>query len=266
MGVAAAFLRRDMRLMRSYRLQLCTQLFGVLLTLVTYYFLARLVPGRQSSLQPYSTDYFTFVMIGTGAATFFTVGLGSFGEALEREQTSGTLEALLVTPVDARGLLLAGALWPVCFAAITLAVYITLGVVVFGGHIDAGHLLLVVAMLALSLAAFSTLGLVAAATLIEVKRGAVVVGLTGAVFGLLGGVLYPVSVLPGWLGFLAHLLPVTYGLDGVRQALSGAPDLGRLGQDVLALVGFIVVLAPAALFMVTWSLRRARRDGSLAQY
>jgi len=265
-SVATAFIRRDLRIQRSYRLQFGIQLVSVLMTLCTYAFLARLLPGRQAALRDYDTDYFSFVLIGTGATTFFTVGLGAFSEALGREQSAGTLEALLVTPNDARWLLVAGSLWPVCFAALNLVVYIALGVVLFGGHLAGGNLLLVALMLVLSLSAFSALGLLAAATLIQVKRGSIVVGLTGAAFGLLGGVLYPITVLPSWIQVIAHLLPVTYGLDGVRQSLAAHVDVARVALDALALVGFIAALGPAALLVFQWSLGRARRDGSLSQY
>lgn len=266
MKIATAFLLRDVRLQRSYRLQFGVQLLSVLLSLTTYAFLAHLVPSRQRALQAYDTDYFTFVLIGTGAATFFTVGLGSFSESLGREQTSGTLEALLVTPNHARTLLLGGAVWPVLFAATNLVIYLVIGVIIFGGRLAPGNLLLAVVTLALSLAAFSSLGLVAAATLIQVKRASVVVVMTGAMFSLLGGVLYPVSVLPAPVQAVAHLLPVTYGLEGLRQSLAVAPNLGVIGRDCVALIAFTLVLAPAAVGLINWSLRQARREGSLAHY
>jgi ABC-2 type transport system permease protein len=266
MTVFPAFVRRDFLLARSYRLQFVLQLGGMFLTLMSFLFLARIVPGSQASLRPYGGDYFTFVLIGTGVASFFITGLTSFADAVGREQATGTLEALLVTPNDSRLLLAGGALWPFYFSAGQVAIYLTAGVILFGAHLSPSNLLLVAAMMAVSVLAFSALGLLAAAVLVQTKRGVLLVGMFGATFAMLGGVLYPVSVLPGWLQLIARLLPMTYGLDGVRLSLLPAPNLTQIALDALALVGFAVVLLPTALLLFGWSIDRARKQGSLGHY
>jgi ABC-2 type transport system permease protein len=266
MSLPAAFLRRDFRLQRSYRLQFLAQLLGPLLSLVSFVFLARLVPNGQTSLRPYGSDYFTFVLVGSGIAAFFSTGLVSFSDTLGREQATGTLEALLVTPNDPRMLLAAGALWPFCFSAVQLAVYFLAGLTVLGARISLGNLALVAVILALSLIAFSGLGLLAAAVLIQTKRAVIMVGMVGAAFAILGGVMYPVSVLPHWLQGLAHLLPITYGLDAVRLSLMASPNLATIARDSLALIGFSIILLPGSLVLFGWSVDRARREGTLAHY
>jgi ABC-2 type transport system permease protein len=266
MSVLLALLSRDFLLARSYRLQFVLQLGGVFLTLVSFLFLARIVPGSQASLRPYGGDYFTFVLIGTGVATFFITGLTSFADALGREQATGTLEALLVTPNDSRILLAGGALWPFCFSAAQLVIYLAAGIILFGAHLSLSNLLLVAAMMIVSLLAFAALGLLAAAVLVQTKRGVLLIGMFGATFAMLGGVLYPVSVLPEGLRLIARLLPMTYGLDGVRLSLLPDPNLTRIAQDALALVGFTIVLLPTALLIFGWSINQARKHGSLGHY
>ena len=266
MRLVRAFLTRDFRVLRSYRLAFLVQLAGFLVIVPSLAFLARLVPGNQASLQPYGGDYFTFVLIGSGVLTFFTVALTSFADTFGLEQTTGTLEALLVTPNDPRVLLVGGALYPFIFSAVELALFLVAGVAVFGARIAPGNLLLVCGALLLSLLAFSALGLLAAALLIQTKRAALVVGMAAGLFGILGGVMYPVSVLPGWLSGLAQLLPITYGIDAIRLSLLPSPDLGRIGKDLLTLGAFAAVLLPAALLLFGWSVDRARRQGSIGHY
>jgi ABC-2 type transport system permease protein len=266
MSVVGAFILRDLRNLRTYRLQLLGQAAGMLFAIMSIVFLSRIVPGRQVALKPFGSDYFTFVLIGTGAATFFQTGLGTFSDSLGREQAQGTLEALLVTPNDSRLLLLAGAAWPFLFAALTLAFYLAAGALFFGAHVPLVRVPLLVVILVLSLAAFSALGVLAAAVLIQTKRGTIVLGLVAGTFALFGGVFYPISVLPGWLRWVGHALPITYGIDGSRRALVTPVDVGAVISDVVALVTFTAVVLPAALVIVNWSLDKARRDGSLSQY
>lgn len=261
-----AFLRRDLRIQVSYRAQFLSQFLSLGMALATYVFLSSVVPGHQRVLRAYGYDYFTFVLIGSAASTFFVVGLHSFAGSLSREQATGTLEALLVTPHDARVLLVAGASWSFAFAAVQTCVYLTVGTLFLHARIAPSNLALVCVLAILCLASFSGLGLLATATLIQTKRGGTAIGLAGAVFGVLGGVLYPISVLPGWLQLVAHGLPISYGIDAVRRAALPSPDLGAIGADAAALALFTVVLLPTAYLVAGWSVNRARRSGSLAHY
>jgi ABC-2 type transport system permease protein len=121
-------------------------------------------------------------------------------------------------------------------------------------------------MLFLTLAAFSAVGLAAASVMVLAKRTGVLIGLVGSAFALLGGVLYPISVLPRPLELLAEALPMVHGLDGVRLALVSHPDLGAIGRDALILVAFAATLVPISLESFRLAIRRARRTGSLSHY
>jgi ABC-2 type transport system permease protein len=54
--------------------------------------------------------------------------------------------------------------------------------------------------------------------------------------GLVRGVMYAISVLPGPLRFLARLIPVTYSLEGMRAALLGGAGWRELWPSIAALL------------------------------
>ena len=66
---------------------------------------------------------------------------------------------------------------------------------------------------------------------------------------LLAGIIWPVNSLPGILQPIARLLPMTYGIEGLREILVKGADLTSrtLQVDVLVLAGMAVVLAGAAM-------------------
>jgi ABC-2 type transport system permease protein len=266
MSLAGAFVVRDFRLERSYRLAFLTSLGGAFTTLLSAGFLSRIVPGHQASLRPYGSDYFTFVLVGTAALNYFSVALGSFAASLSQEQQQGTLEALLVTPTDERLVLLYGAAWPFLFSTVQLLLYIVVGGVLFHAKVAADHLLLASGMMLLTLVAFGAVGLLAASVIVLAKRVGVLLTLVGSAFALLGGVLYPISVLPRPLQLLAEMLPMMHGLDGVRRALVPSPDFGAIARDAIILGAFSAVLVPAALQTFRLAVRRGRRTGSLSHY
>ncbi len=77
---------------------------------------------------------------------------------------------------------------------------------------------------------------------------------------LLCGIYYPVSMLPGPLGVLAAVIPLTYFLEAFR-ADYGFPSLFRAPW----LVGYVLAGAylVAAYLAFSWAIARARRTGML---
>jgi ABC-type multidrug transport system permease subunit len=95
------------------------------------------------------------------------------------------------------------------------------------------------------------------------KKGDVLASISIFVLGLVGGALFSISVLPGWLQPVAEVVPTRFALDGLRSALYRGTDWGG---DVLILVLFAAITFPLAVWIFDRSLRFAERTGSLAQY
>ena len=90
---------------------------------------------------------------------------------------------------------------------------------------------------------FAGLGVAVAAFTMAFKRGTALVGLITGALALLGGVWFPVTLLPGVVRWVAQLLPFTWGVAALRDCLlSGHVDLLRLTG---LLVSGLVVLAAA---------------------
>lgn len=265
--VAAAFLRRDWQIEKSYRLSFGFQLLGMLMQLGVFYYLSGLLPSTTSQfLAPYGGSYFPFVLLGLAFQGYLGTGLASFASNLRQAQTSGTLEAMLATPTDLSTLILCSALWNYLFTTFRVVLYLTLGWLFIGGapppvawH-SAGLVLL------LSVIVFSSLGIGAASFIMVLKRGDPVTGVLSAVATFLGGVYFPVQLLPSWLGQIAQWLPLTFALEALRQAVLQGAGLHALAKPLMQLSGYAVVCLPLGLVCFRWAVERARRDGSLTHF
>jgi ABC-2 type transport system permease protein len=147
-----------------------------------------------------------------------------------------------------------------------VAVYLLLGVLVFGFSLSQANFATALVVLLLSIASFSGIGILSAALVLIVKKGDPVAWVFGSVSGLLAGVYYPVSVLPDWLEPLSRFLPLTYALDGMRMAMLKGSSLYEVRVDLLALLAFTAVLTPLAFLAFRKALKRAKMEGSLIQY
>jgi ABC-2 type transport system permease protein len=264
----AAFLVRDMMFETTYKLQSVFRLLTVVFSLLSFRFLSRLVGGEATArhLDPYGGDYFTFVVVGIAFNGFFNAGIVSYTRDIRQQLTVGVLEAMAAAPIRSVSLLLYSLLWPMGWELVKALASVLLAGVFFGAQVGLARIPLLLATLALCLLVFGSLGIVAASLIVYFKRGDPIAWMLSSASSLVGGVLFPISILPGWLQLVARLTPVTYALDALRASLTPAADLASLGHNLLALGVFAVLLVPAAWLSSDVVFERARVHGNLGQY
>jgi len=261
------FLGRDFRMEVSYRLSFLLQLLGILFSSASFYFVAQLLgESAAPQLSRYGGDYFSFVLIGIAFVGYQGVALYTFSRVIRSAQTQGTLEALLVTPTPLPTILLSSSLWSFIFASLRVVTYLLVGALVFSADLGQANVVAGLVVLLLTIATLSGIGILSASFIMVFKRGSPVNFVIGSLSSLLGGVYYPVEVLPGWLQTLARFFPLTYSLEAMRRALLAGESLAALAREVTILTAFAVALLPLGLIAFRLAVRQAKRDGSLAHF
>jgi ABC-2 type transport system permease protein len=116
------------------------------------------------------------------------------------------------------------------------------------------------------------IGIAAVGIIMKVKEGDPILWAFSWFTQLLCGVLYPLSILPGWLNAVALAMPLTYSLDGLRRCLipvngeSATILTPQVFMDAVSLSVFIAVALPVSLRIFRWGYNVARRDGTLHSY
>lgn len=264
---AQAFVKKDILIQMSYKLSFFLQFSGIFFSVLTFYFIAKMIGDAAIPyLEPYGGDYFSFVLIGIAFESYLWTGLRSFSESVRMEQMMGTLEAMLVAPTKVDTIVIFSSFWNYIFATVRVLIFLLLGVFLFGVNMGNANLFAATILLILTTICFSSLGIISASFIMVFKKGDPMNWVFGSVSALLGGVLYPITVLPGWLQIFSYLLPITYSLRGMRHALLQGYPLGTLSWDILALAVFSAVLLPLGLLCFRYAVRRAKMEGSLTKY
>jgi len=262
-----AFVRRDVLEMASYRTNFVFSMVGILFSSLTFFFLSRLVDAhRVPELAPYGGQYFPFVLVGMAFYQFLGTGIGALSDSLRRAQTTGTLEALLVTPTPLPVVILSSTIFPFLFSALRVFVFLAVGVVVFGVDLSHANIAAALFVLALSTVSFTAIGMLSASWIMIFKGGSPTGFVFGGISAMLGGVLFPPTVLYPWMRPLSAALPITYALEAMRRAVLLGDGLPQLGAPIAALLVFTAVLLPAGVAAFSLAVRRAKRTGSLVQY
>ena len=262
-----AFMVKDFLVDVSYRLAFAGQVVFLFFMVSAFYFFARLFQGHDiESLAPYGGEFFPFVLVGLALSLYLGVAISSFANTIRNAQVLGTLEALLVTPTPAGQIIVLSTIY--AFLATSLRVVITLGigVALFGVRFDQANFPAALLVLLLTITSFSFLGILSAAMVLAFKRADPTSWLVQGLSYLLGGVYYPVSVLPEWCQVLADLLPITHALEAMRLLLLTGASLGEVQRPILALLIFSAVAGPVSVGVFWLALRRVKKEGSLSQF
>jgi ABC-2 type transport system permease protein len=262
-----AFVIRDFKIETSYRLFFILRFVRIFIGILTFYFISRLFKNIGSVyLKDYGGEYFPFVLLGLAFSEYLNVSLRTFSENIRHEQLTGTLEAILATPTSLATFVIGSSLWNFIFATINVGFYIFCAVLFFGLNLSQLNLMSAIIMLILTLISFSSLGIISAGFILVLKRGDPLSWFLGMSFGFLGGVYFPVEILPPFLKVFSYLLPVTYSLRGIRLAFLKGYNLNLLRTEIGVLFLFSIFLFPLGIWIFKLALKKAKLDGSLTHY
>jgi ABC-2 type transport system permease protein len=256
---------RDAKLAISYPLWFALQWIGIAASATGLFFISKIIPPSHSfGFDGSATSYFAFALVNVAFLAFQTAALASFDNAIRDDQVRGTLETTFATPTSVHLIVLGSSLWAFTIATLNVLCYLAIGTVL-GLRLDHLNVPATLALVLLTVTATVPVGLLSASGVMVFKQGAPVQFLYTLTASLIAGVMFPVSVLPGWLQNCSWLMPTTHALHGIRGAIGGAA-FGQLLPDMSWLLALSIILLPFSLWVFHCAVGRAKYNGTLAHY
>ncbi len=254
--------RRDAILFMSYRTQVVSQFLGPLFTITLFYYISHLLTAKTIHSPG---GYFGFVIVGLVIVQILTISLGIMPITVRQELVSGTIERFLVSAHGPVNGIVGTMVFPLINAMFTGALMLALATIVFGLPLAATAALAIpvslLGMLAFMPFAFLLVALVLAFKQISNATQFIIAGIA-----IVGGLYFPIAVLPGWIRWASEVQPFTPAADLLRHLLVDAPLANSAVIDLLKLVGFIVLLLPAGFALLRVAIRYGQRSGTIAEY
>jgi ABC-2 type transport system permease protein len=202
---------------------------------------------------------YAFVML-------FNSGLVGIGQYMVTEQTSGTLEQILMAPVN-RLTLVAGR-WVMAMVTDAIIVLCTAIFLVATENVrievaDPLSLALVIGLLEIGLLG---LGLLFAGITLRFKG--IVSALNYVWFGvvILSGVFFPISAFPRALEGIAVLLPTTFYVDMIKHSAIQTPSILAANTELVLLCAFSSVMMVGGWYVFGVMERLVKEQGKTGQY
>jgi ABC-2 type transport system permease protein len=263
---ATAFIKKDFLEATSYKLSFLMQIASIFFSLAIFFFLSKIFGQVISKhLERYGGDFFSFVLIGLAFTNYYSLGLTSFSSTIRDAQLKGTLEALLVTPTALPLIILGSSLWAFLFATLRVVLYLVIGAFFFKAELMSNYLLASLVLL-LTVMVFCAIGVLSASFIMVFKRGDPIYWIFGSASAIIGGIYFPIFVLPPFLQKCAALLPITHALEAMRLLLLRGYTLEAVWPQIRVLIAFLMILMPLSILTFTFAVKIAKREGSLIQY
>jgi ABC-2 type transport system permease protein len=210
-------------------------------------------------------QYLGFVVMGGAMLAFWQNVLWSMGAQFSWDRGNGTLELYVISPTTFESVLLGMALGSMLTISLRAGAILLVGSLVFGLSYTASGTLPAVGVFLLTLAALYCMGMLLASLFLFYGRQAE--HLSKAMeepVNFLSGLYFPVHALGAYVGGAASLIPVTMGLDAMRQLLlPGTPVFIPVGTEALLVALQIPFFALVAGISLRYMESRARKDGKL---
>lgn len=262
-----AFFYKDLLNEASYRFAFVSQFAGMIFAALSLFFLSKLIGNAAlPQLEAYGGDYFSFVIIGVAFSSYLRISLESFSKSIRDAQVLGTLEAMLLTQTKPQLIIMLSSIYSFFVTSIRVVVFLAIGAFILGMDVSNGNFLGALILLILTIICFSCFGILSASFIMVIKKGDPLNWLFVNVSWLLGGVYYPITILPDWAQKVSYLLPITYSLDGMRFALLNGYDNLQLLPYMMPLAGISIVLMPISIGSFLFAVNKARENGSLTHY
>lgn len=262
-----AFVKRDLIVESSYKFAFVFELLTSIFPMLSFYFIGKLVDGpNNTSLTKYGGQYFPFAMVGIAFTQYFMLALRTFAGNIRRSQWAGCLEAMLSTQTRAQTVIILSSVYSFLMKTIHVAIVFAIGGLILDVDYSNSNIFSAILTLVLTILTFSALGIFSAAIITVLKKGDPIEWIFGSICSLLGGALFPVTILPPWMQKIAAVLPITHSLDAMRLAVLKGHSIPMLWRQLLTLGGMSIVLLPLSVWSFSRAVDKGRRDGTLMHY
>ena len=206
-----------------------------------------------------------FVIMGGGMIAFWQNVLWSMAMQLYWDRDGGNLELYVMSPTSLVPICLGMAVGGALPTVLRAAVVVVAGSILFHVQYTAGALLPAVGVFALTLAALYGLGMTLGSIFLFYGRDAwhIANAMQEPVY-LGSGLYFPVRTLGAFAAVGVALIPMTLGLDAMRQLLlPGTVQYIPVGVECAILTAQLVLFAVTARVGLTVMERLARTEGRL---
>jgi len=191
-------------------------------------------------------SYFDFIAPGIMAMTVMMSVMTGLPVAISQEKEIGTMDGMMVAPVNRLSILLGKTLAQTGRGLIQGIIILALAIGIFGVAIQ-GNILLVFALLLLGVFSFVGLGIVITSFTKDQETAQMLMMTLMFPMMFLSGVFFPIQQMPWYMQTISQFLPLTYAASALRKVMVLGAGIPQIGNELIILIVFGIVMIAIAL-------------------
>jgi ABC-2 type transport system permease protein len=235
--------------------------FLPLLSVSAYVFVYRAIGAPE--------EYVGFVIIGGAMTAFWMNILWSMSSQLYWEKETGNLALYIMAPTNMMAILLGMAVGGLVATALRAGAILLIGSLIFQVQYAVSNLFQLLAVFLLSMVALYGMGMMTSSIFLLLSREAWhLANLAQEPIYLASGFYFPIKSFNFWVAAAASFIPLTMGLDAMRQLVfPSGPLLGFMSVqiEIGVLIGLSVIFLVGARVLLGHMERLAIREGRLTE-
>ena len=237
------------------------EIFMPMLAVAAYVYVYRAIGAPE--------EYVGFVVVGGAMTAFWMNVLWSMSSQLYWEKETGNLALYIMAPNSMMAVLLGMALGGLVATTMRAVAIMVLGTFMFQVQFSVSSFTQLFAVFFLAMTALYGMGMMSASLFLLLSREAWhISNLAQEPIYLVSGFYFPIKSFNFWVAAAASFIPLTLGLDAMRQLIfpSGAA-LGFLNVnlEIAVLVILCIVFLIGAKFLLDYMERLAIREGRITE-
>jgi ABC-2 type transport system permease protein len=214
-------------------------------------------------------EYIGFVVMGGAMTAFWMNILWSMSSQLYWEKEQGNLALYIMAPNSMMAILLGMALGGMLATAMRAVAVTVLGMWMFGVTFTVSSYLQLFTVFMLAMVALYGMGMMMASAFLMFGREAWhMANLAQEPIFLASGFYFPIKSLPFWVAAGASIIPLTLGMDAMRQLIF--PTGIQFGfmtvqTEIIILAALSVVFVVTAKFLLAYVEKLAVREGRITE-
>jgi ABC-2 type transport system permease protein len=237
------------------------EIFLPILSVSAYVFIYRAIGAPE--------EYIGFVVLGGAMTAFWLNVLWSMSSQLYWEKEQGNLALYIMAPNSMMAILLGMALGGLVASTLRAVVIIGLGSWMFGVQYQVTSFFQLFLVFMISMVALYGMGMMSASAFLLLSREAWhLANLAQEPIYLVSGFYFPVKNLGFWIAAGASIIPLTLGMDAMRQIMfptGSALGFLTVGVEIFILIILSILFLIGAYFLLAHLEKLAIQEGRLTE-
>lgn len=212
-----------------------------------------------------SSDYFSFVLIGSIFFVYVTSTLFVVGRALFWERMQGTIEALFLSPINYVAYMLGITVAAFGSSTLDLSILFSVGYA-FGFRVSHINIPLLISGFVLMMFSLFGLGLIINAITLTFRDRTNTANTLSIVLLVFSGIVCPITLMPNWAQIISKAIPFTYAIDIIRTALISRSEAISVSWHVVNLVTLACIYVVIGIVLLRRIEKNCKKNALLTAF